>query len=99
MGVNTKLNTETGEHSGASHCSAYVLLSVRVDNLFTREQREGRGIDEHDMVLECFDNLYDLVANSEELTVKDIAVRWPNVVITDRYRNARSQQHGKETNK
>lgn len=60
-----------------SACSAYVLLSVRVDNLFTREQLKSRGIDEHDMVLECFDNLHELVANGYGLTVEDVDVRWP----------------------
>jgi len=28
------------------------------------------------MVLECFDNILDLVANGEDLTVEDIDVRW-----------------------
>lgn len=58
--------------------SAHVLLSVRVNNLFTREQLNARGIDEHDMVLECFENLYDLVANGEDITVEDVDVRWTN---------------------
>jgi hypothetical protein len=60
-------------------CSARVLLSVTVDNLFTREELDQRGIDEHDMVLECFENLFELVANGEDLTVEDIDVRWPGV--------------------
>lgn len=64
-----------------SACSAYILLSVRVDNLFTQEQLKSRGIDEYDMVLECFDDIRDLVLNGEELEVEDIDIHWPNATV------------------
>lgn len=61
-------------------CSAFVVLSVRVDNLFTKQQLKERGISQRDMVMERFADLADLVANGEDLSVEFVAIRWPGDV-------------------
>lgn len=79
-------------NSNTATCSAYVLLSVRVDNLFTREQLADRGIDECDMVLECFDNLHELVVNGDDLKVEDVDTRWTST--SDQGRTASTASDG-----
>ena len=61
-------------------CSAFVVLSVRVDNLFTKQQLEERGISQDDMVMECFADPADLVAKGEDLLVEFVSIHWPGDV-------------------
>lgn len=58
-------------------CSAFVVFSVRVNNLFTKQQLNERGISQDDMVMECFSDPADLVANGEDLSVECVAIEWP----------------------
>lgn len=60
-----------------SACSAFVVFSVRVNNLFTKQQLKERGISQHDMVMECLSDPADLVAKGEDLSVEFVAIQWP----------------------
>lgn len=57
-------------------CSADVLISVRLENLFSKEQLDQSGGSETDMVLGCFDHLHDLVANAEDVTLQKVTLDW-----------------------
>ena len=72
--MNTKINSVNDTDSA---CSAFVVFSVRVNNLFTKQQLEERGISQDDMVMECFSDPADLVANGEDLSVECVAIQWP----------------------
>lgn len=72
------MNTEINSVNDAdSACSAFVVFSVRVNNLFTKQQLNERGISQDDMVMECFSDPADLVANGEDLSVECVAIQWP----------------------
>ena len=68
-------NTERGDVRSID-CSADVLILVRLENLFSKEQLAQSGGSETDMVLGCFDNLHDLVANAESITLHEVTLDW-----------------------
>jgi len=68
-------NTERGDVRSID-CSADVLISVRLENLFSKEQFEQSGGSETDMVLGCFDDLHDLLANAESITLQKVTLEW-----------------------
>lgn len=42
--------------------SAYVLVSFKLENLFTEDQLKQAGVGFEDMVTECFDSVIDMLS-------------------------------------
>ena len=59
------------EQEGKSY-SARVLVSFKLENLFTEDQLKQAGVGFEDMVTECFDSVIDMCLNGESFTIEEI---------------------------